>query len=275
MATKIGQAYRRVRLNTEFSHRSRLVDHANFKSHEWKSLLLSSFPVMAEASQELRGGQIGRIWTTFAFLIKIYMGPEKLMIDVGEERLQELHESLYDMYEEDFGQGACSFNWHNFSHMIVNRKHGRSNEISTDPFESAYGMIQNSYSPGTPGKGKQILERMLMRSLKGVHHNCKNTLNMATYNRENRNDDSILTDDEWNFYKVREVYRDQVKVVKIKTVPWFSQFDGTLPFSMVGVKRYDGYSDMEEIYPKNYFTGKAVMFEKYLLMGIYWDALFS
>ncbi len=275
MLATVSKAYASVRLPQEFSHRSRPVDMANFKSHEWKSLLMTSFPVIADAAQELRGGQSGVMWTLFAFLLRIYNGPEHFMNEIGEESLRSIHKRFYIAFESEFGEAACSFNVHAFSHMIENRKFGRQHVISTEAFESAYGMIQLSYAPGTRCIGKQILERMLIRLLRFRGHNCDYTLTFSRFKQENRNDDSIVTDDKWNFFKVKDVQKDTLTVVKIHKTRWVSEYDGDLPFHKAGVFRFNGYSDEKMCLPKSYFTGKGAMLEKKILMGLYWDLLFS
>ncbi len=275
MVSKVSKVYASVRLPHEFSHRARPVDMANFKSHEWKSLLMTSFPIIADAGQELRGGHCGVMWTLFVFLLRIYNGPEQYMQELGEARLRDIHKKFYKAFESEFGEGACSFNLHAFSHMIENRQFGRQHDISTESFESAYGMIQLSYAPGTRCIGKQILERMLIRLLKYQGHYCEYRLKFEQFKQENRYDDSIVTDDNWNFFKVKSVNKDTLKVVKIHKRKWVSLFDTDLPFDKAGVFQFNGYSDEEIILPKTQFTGKGVMYEKRILMGLYWDLLFS
>ncbi len=274
-AKAVSRIYVSVRLPREFSHRSRPVDLANFKGHEWKSLLMTTFHTIAAAGQQLRGGQIGRIVTLYTFLTKIYLGPEKFIDQVGRDALKAMHETLYDMYEEDFGQASCSFNWHSYCHMYEIRKMGRQSYTSTEPFESAYGMIKLSYEPGTKGMGVQILERMLLRCLRTRHHNCNITLKTGTFDRETRHDDSILVDDNWNFYKIRAQTATHVTVVDINKVKWESEFDPTLPFDLVGVYRFNGYGSVRREMPKSFFTGKGVIVEQRLMMGLSWDLLFS
>ncbi len=274
-AKTVSSVYMSVRLPREFSHRSRSVDHANFKGHEWKSLLMTVFHTMATAGQEMRGGHIGRIITLYTFLTKIYLGPETHMEQVGKETLKAMHETLYDMYEEEFGQAACSFNWHSYCHMYEIRQMGRQSYTSTEPFESAYGKVKLSFEPGTSGIGIQILERMMLRTLRTGYHNCKITLKMGTFDRETRHDDSILVDDNWNFYKIRDQTDTHVTVVDIKKVKWTSDFDPTLPFDLVGVFRFNGYGSVRRHMRKSFFTGKGVMVEQRILMGLSWDLLFS
>ena len=275
MQSKVTKAYVQVRLPREFSHRSRAVDLANYKSHEWKSLLMTCFPVIADACQELRGGSSGLMWTLFAFLLRIYNGPEHYLDDIGEDTLRDLHKCWYQVYEGEFGSAACSFNIHAFSHLLENRRFGRQHEISTEAFESAYGMIQLSYHPGTRAIGKQILEHMLMRLLKRRSHNCEYTLKFGRFKAGKRYDDSIVCDERWNFYKVIEVHRDSVTVVCINKTHWTSPYNPDLPFDKAGVYQFCGYGQERLTYPKSHFSGKGAMFDKRLLMGLYWDLLFS
>ncbi len=265
--------YTKVRLPREFSHCARPVDVAVFKGHEWKSLLLTAFPAIADAAELHYGQAVGRWWTIYAFLYRVYVAPGRFYYQFSRSYLESLHEELYEIYEDQFGEENCKFNVHSYCHMPDNRASGRQHEISTEDFESAYGIIQQCYTPGTRSIGVQILRKMMMRLI--GHDSCKHSLRMHKFKKGKKFDNSLLCDDQWGFYKVVKVDGDQVAVKKINTTAWRSKHYPELPFEKVGVVSYLSDSESEVTMRKSFFKGKAAMYDAELLMGIYWDALYS
>ncbi len=273
----VSEYYRSVRLPEEFSHRSRAIDYANFKGHEWKTLIMTSFVALCDAVQEEMGHKLAHIWISFVFLVLVYYGPEWLFYEFDQEYLHNIHEAMYDDFEMEFGPGACSYNWHAFYHMPIVRRLGRMCHVSTEPFESAYGAAQGSYHSGTRNIGMQIVRNMLVRCAGHTPKYCSNRLHMEPERELLRSDNSILLDNLLQYYKVLAVHDDDVTVKRMKTKNWECHHDPTLPFHLVGVVVFTGdLDDQQQRYPKTYFKGKGVLLPTFkLLVPLYWDLIFS
>ncbi len=272
----VSDIYRKVRLPSEFSHRARPIDYPNFKGHEWKSLAVTTFPTICDIVQTEIDHQTAHVWLLFIFLIFVYNGPDWIRQRLGKDYLKAIHSQLYEEFEESFGQSACTFNWHNFWHMPEIRDSGTSCQHSTEPYESAYGLVQVSFAPGTRNVGLQIVRNMLLRM---VDHQagkaCRKHLVIEPEKAKTKRDDSIVIDKYLNYYKVMNMEGNQLAVQKIMTKPWTSDIDNNLPMSMVGVKVYQGLRPKQSLMLKENVRGKGVMAENGVLVPMYWDLLFS
>ncbi len=273
----ISDVYVQLQLPSEFSHRPRIIDYPNFKSHEWKSLCVCTIPTICEVlKEEDDEGGMAHLWLLFIFLILAYHGPDWVFDDLGEEYLKELQEKWYDEFQLELGPAACSFNVHNFFHMPEIRKLANPTEISTEPFESAYGLVQMSYAPGSRNVGKQIIRNMLLRAINVGPNHCHRSLIIqpsikddVTYN------DSYVMDSKFQFYKVTEVAGDHVSAVKVITTPWTCPFDPSLPMDKVGIFEYNGLSRNVKHYHRDTFVGKAVIHQGKHIIGLHRNLLFS
>ncbi len=272
----VSDHYKSIRLPEEFSHRARQIDYANFKAHEWKSLVMTSFTAICDIVQQEVGHECAHIWVTFVFLVLVYYGPEWLFYEFEQDYLHDLHERMYDEFEMEFGQGACSYNWHAFYHMPIVRRLGRQCHVSTEPFESAYGLAQGSYQSGTRNIGLQLIRNMLVRCAGHTPEYCQNKLHLEPEKKSLRSDNSIALDKMLNYYKVLGVHGQEVRVRAMVTNDWECHHDPTLPFSKVGVVKYTGQLDLvERTYPKEFFMGKGVLLPDGVLVPMYWDLLYS
>ncbi len=273
---KISDVYSRLSLPSEFSHRSRTIDYPNFKGHEWKSLAVSCFPTICHVVEEEIDHATAHVWLLFVYLILLYNGPEWAMVDIGDNYLAILHQLFYEQFEEAFGEGACSFNVHAFSHMKDIRMSGKSSQVSTEPYESAYGEVQVAYRSGTRNIGLQIVSNML---IKRMNHRegkgCRKTLAIEPRIKDVRFDDSIVIDERYNYYKVVSVEDQLMAVKKMKTAHWESPVDTNLPMKFAGVFKYIDTMDQEILLRREDVKGKGVLTEDELLIPFYEDLLFS
>ena len=272
----VSAKYRRTHLPTEFSHRSREVDAPNFKAHEWKTLIMTSFLAISEACEEKHGGDLPKLVALYAFLLRVYVSPPGTAARIGKEYLQELHTEFYDLFEQEFGPMACRFNVHSFFHMPEVVEFGKMTEVSTEPYESAYGHVLKSFVAGTRNIGLQILRKMMLRVMFHTEDYCSPTLNMAPRVADVQHDDSLLCDNSWNFYKVlAKPEGPGVHVQDIITEVWQSPYDARLPYHEVGVKKLVSFDGEKRYLPLTHFTGKAALYEKVLLMGFHEEAIYS
>ncbi len=273
---KVGEVYRKLSLPSEFSHRARTIDYPNFKGHEWKSLAVSCFPTICTVVEEEIDHATAHVWQLFIFLVLVYNGPEWAMKKIGDRYLDILHRLLYEQFEDAFGKGACSFNWHAFSHMREIRQCGKSSQISTEPYESAYGEVQVAYKSGTRNIALQIVNNML---IKRINHRegkgCRNSLAIEPRTKDLRYNDSIVLDEQYNYYQVVKVENDLMAVRKMKTGHWTSPVDSNLPMKFAGVFSYEGTMDEEILLRREDVKGKGIVTEDNVVIPFYEDLLFS
>ncbi len=272
----VSSVYKKYRLPQEFTHRAREVDYANFKAQEWKCLTVTAFETICDVVLQEIGHELAHVWCLFAYLIFIHYGPQASRDKVGQERLEELHEALYDEFEDEFGAGACTFNWHSFSHLPEVAKLGSPIDMSTNAFESAYGLVQQSYAPATRNRGLQIVRNMLLRSINhspGVH--CKNNVIIEPTPDGLRHNDSIVVTEDLSFYKVKATINDNVIVYAMNTEPWSSKHDSTLDWSATGIALYKGLIERDICLRRSDIRGKGVMTAGNVLVPMYYNLLFS
>ncbi len=275
IADRISAEYMRLRLPTEFQHKSRQLDYANFKSHEWKSITVSCFPVICQVVHDEYGEGAAQVWLLFVYLILVYNGPSHVRDCIGRRNLETLHKNLYELFEDEYGKGACTFNWHNFSHMPEIIERATTPQMSTESFESAYGRVQKSYVSGTRNIGKQITINMILR---GIMHRegpkCGNHLAMEPF-KDLRRNDSIIIDDNLDYYEVKATSEDNVCVARINTEKWCCPQDPTIPMHLVGVFKYVGVDESTTLVPRDNFCGKGLLTPNGVLIPLYKDLLFS
>ncbi len=271
---RVSQHYRFVRLPSEFTHKSRPIEYPHFKAQEWKSMVVTSFMVICQVVTEEVGHKLAHIWCLFTFLIFLYNSPEWIFNQFQTKDLEDLQQQFYDEFEEELGQAACSYNLHAFYHMPLSRKCARSHNVSTEPFESAYGEVQTSYKAGTRNVALQIVRNMMLKAMNHTPEYCKHRLILLPEN-QTRSDDSIVLDERLTYYKIKAVNENTVTVQEMLTLPWSCPTDPTLPFALVGVQKFDKYNDVTKQLPISLLKGKGVHLRNGLLVPFYWDLLYS
>ncbi len=273
---EVSEIYRMLNLPSEFSHRSREVDYPNFKGHEWKSLAVTCFPSICKIVEEYIDHATAHVWLLFIFVILINNGPQWARDDIGEDYMSVIHELLYDQFQDSFGEAACTFNWHAFSHMQDISKSGKPSQLSTEPYESAYGEVQAVYRPGTRSIGLQIVSNMMIKRLNHTQGRaCENHLVIAPRCKDVRFDDSIVMDNEYNYYRVCQVERELVAVCAIKTKEWKCPTDTNLPMRYVGVCQYVETSQVQVLLKKTDIVGKGIITADGVVIPLHKELLFS
>ena len=273
---KISNIYKKINLPSEFSHRSREIDYANFKGHEWKSMSVSCFPSICKLVEEEAGHATAHVWLLFIFLALINYGPQWARDEIKDAYLIVLHELMYEQFQDAFGESACTYNWHAFSHMPDISKHGKPSEISTEPFESAYAQVQASYKSGTRNIGIQIVSNMLIKRLNHTEgFACRRHLKIEPRATEVRFDDSIVLDEHYNYYRVVHVEGELFAANPIRTKPWTCAIDPNLPMRFVGVCLFAEASEVEVVLRREDIRGKAVITPDNIIIPFYQEMLFS
>ena len=272
----VNERYRQLNLPSEFSHRSREIDYANYKGHEWKSMAISCFPYICKIVEELVDHETAHVWLLFTFLVLMYNGPQWAKDEIGEDYLRNLHELAYEQFEEAFGECACTFNWHAFYHLPEISECGKPSEISTEPFESAYGEVQVAYRSGTRNIGLQIVNNMMIKRLNHKQGpGCERRLQLQPREKDVRFDDSIVCDQQFNYYRIVKVENDLMAARKITTKEWTCPTDVNIPMRYVGVCEYISTSDHETLLKTVDVFGKAIITKDYVIIPFTKEILFS
>ncbi len=273
---ELSDIYRDLNLPSEFSRRSRPIDYANYKGQEWKSLTISCFWEICDSVQKEIGQQTAHVWLLYTYLVIIYNGPKWCREALGEDQLVLLHGQLYELFSDEFGPGACTFKWHSFSHMPEICDFGTPQQLSTEPYESAYGRVKTAYRPGTRNIGLQIARTMLLRCVdhvEGIH--CTNRLKIRKRTKDIRFDDSIVMDEYFNFYKVVETCGKDIYAKPIKKKNWKCPHDTSLDMSLAGIFIYKGVLDEIVTINRANVMGKGILTARKLLIPFTTDMLFS
>lgn len=269
----VSKAYNALRLPTEFSRRSRPIDHAVFKAQEWKSLILCGLPILVRESFTHQTPMVANIWALFGFLVRVYLLPDDLFEQFPRRYLTDLHKAFYDKYEEQFGKSNCTFNTHSFSHSLQTRDSGSYSDLSTEAFESSYGFLQDSYAPGTMSVGKQGLVNMLIRY---INHNdeCDREFHLSPDKGSHFRDDSLIATQNFKFYKILSVSHSYVTAVKLLTRNWFCPGMEDIPFDKVGVYKFIEQTDETCVLKKKEIIAKAVLVDDNVILAITYDACY-
>ena len=113
-----------------------------------------------------------KLWLMLSFMIRSCILPQDEFELIPSDVILNYCHSFYKLYEQLFGPQNCTYNTHILcAHLLQMRNNGPLSETSAFPFESFYGELRNSFTPGTNSTLKQIFSKSLLkRSL--AFHSC-------------------------------------------------------------------------------------------------------
>ena len=249
----------------EFSRRSRDLDFAVYKAEEFRNLILFFFPhVLSCIEDEAKEREL---WLYLAFMIRSCVIPDSEYFNVSASHIYHACEKFYKIYEKIFGVTNCSYSIHVLcSHLLQIRQLGPLTETSAFKFESFYGEIRNSFTPGTPSTLKQIMEKILLkRSLSA--HSCEKPIYLSNYDTALQCNSLIYTfiNDNYNIYKVIDEIGEDVVCHPQGTFPCEFKETPELPWSSIGVFQ-KGASSTEVIkIPHKSIAGKVLKVGEFLI----------
>lgn len=249
----------------EFSRRSRDLDFAVYKAEEFRNLILFFFPHVLQCVE--KNAKERAIWLYLAFMIRACTLPDNEYFNVNVNEISSSGQKFYTLYEKVFGVSNCTYSTHVVgSHMPQIRQLGPLTETSAFKFETFYGEIRNSFTPGTPSSLKQIFENvMLKRSLGG--HSCEKSIHISNYDTSLQCNSLVYTydNDNVNIYKIIDIV-DEVAICH-EQGKYTCTFDETpeLCWSSVGVFNTGALSTETVNIPQNAIAGKALKVGSYLI----------
>ena len=246
-----------VKVVSECSRRARALDFAVWKGQEFRNLVIFFFPVVIDCLEE--NAQERKLWLFHAFAIRACTLPQKEFQDVDIDEIESCCEKYYALYERLFGQQNCSYNTHIvFSHLIEMRAHGPLTFTSAFGFESFYGEIRNSFTPGTVSPLKQIMSKVLLkRALE--HHTCKPKILFTNYetSKECNNLIYTYTNKSYHFYRIEEIDGKMLNCVKIETSDVTYPNAPNLNWKSVGHVKFENVTSERKVINSK-FAGKVM-----------------
>ena len=242
----------------EFSRRARNLDLSVMKGQEMRNIIIVFFPIVIECIEGTAKER--RLWLLLAYLVRACILPNDEFDELVMSVLKYCGDQFYDLYEKLFGVSNCAYYTHMIgSHMPEIRCHGPLTLTSAFGFESFYGEVRHSFTPGTISPLKQILQKVLLkRSIS--HHSCNSPIFFSPKDGSMESNSYIytFTDKKYEFFKIKSINNDLFECSKVGKYPHTFPETPTLNWEKVGVFQVGGISeDTEQIQKKN-VAGKIV-----------------
>ena len=165
----LDQKLEELKLPTEFPRRTRGIDIGNWKSQEFRNMILALFPTVIKA---ILSPACKKVWYLMVYISRALHLPKHLMIQTA--LTDTLLHDWYRKYEAAFSEHNCTYNTHIMTHVLEVRALGPITETSAYPYEDTYGMLKKGFKEGTCSSGKQAMENSLLVAKGG--HACKKSL---------------------------------------------------------------------------------------------------
>ena len=194
-----------VLVPSEFPRGTKAYD-AYWKASEYRNLLVAFFPLVVDCIPTERR-QERTLWLLLAYLTRACILSDEEYRTFSQAKLKQHHDHFYKLFTNLFGEKNCSYNIHVFSHLQTIRRQGKLQKTSAFPFEASYGILKESYCPGTTSPGKQAMTRLLSR-YGPIGHKCERNLTHALRLTRKKND-SIVHCRDGQFYRLLSLPNDQ------------------------------------------------------------------
>ena len=191
----------------EFSRRARDLDFSVYKAEEFRNLVVFFFPHVLECIE--KSAKERECWLYLSFMIRACILPDKEYFNVNNNEIKTACNKFYKIYEKLFGYSNCTYSLHVLCcHLLEIRQLGPFTETSAFKFESFYGEIRNSFTPGTTAPLKQIFEAtMLKRSLSA--HCCEKSTHISNYDTALQCNSLVYTyNDNVEMFKIIDIIED-------------------------------------------------------------------
>ena len=184
----------------EFSRRARSLDFSVMKGQEFRNIILFFFPLVVNCIEPEAGER--KLWLLFAYMIRACILPNEEYANIDPDIVNSCARRYYVLYEELFHVRNCSYNTHVVcSHLSKMRVHGPLTLTSAFGFESFYGEMRHSFTPGTASPLKQIMEKILIKRAIGPHC-CKPSIFYSPKDSSMESNSHVYTfnENDYNFF---------------------------------------------------------------------------
>ena len=247
-----------VLVHREFSRRVRNLDFSVMKGEEFRNILIFFFPIVIKCIEPRAKER--RLWLVFAYMIRACILPNNEYNLINPDVVKYCCQQFYTLYEKLFHARNCSYNTHVMcSHLPKIRLHGPLTLTSAFGFESFYGEMRHSFTPGTASPLKQILEKILIKRTLS-HHCCKRPIFFSPKDSAMESNSYVytFTDNEYQFYKIMSIQDDNFECKSVGKYEAAFTETPTLNWSKVGVFRAGGISEENHYIQKENVSGKVI-----------------
>lgn len=249
----------------EFSRRVRCLDFSVMKGQEFRNLVLFFFPLVIKCIEPEAGER--KLWLTLAYMIRACILPNDEFQNIEIAVVRECGQKFYVLYEELFHPRNCSYNTHVVSsHLPTIRVHGPLTLTSAFGFESFYGEMRHSFTPGTQSPLRQILEKVLIKRAIGPHC-CKPSMFFSAKDSPMESNSQIYQFDgnTFHFFKIMHIDDETLYCQKLSKSEAYFPETPDLHWSKVGVfKAGNLTTEMAQI-AKNNVSGKFLTVDNLFL----------
>ena len=242
----------------EFSRRIRSLDISVMKGQEYRNIVLFFFPIVIKCIEP--NGKERKLWLLFAVMIRSTVLPENEFKNINLQDVYESSQAFYELYEKLFGPRNCVYNTHIVSsHIVDMRFHGPLTVTSAFGFESFYGELRHSFTPGTQSMLKQCFSKVLLKRSISYHY-CQNSIYYS--NKETNLENNTL------IYQFKDLSHKMYKIIEIEDDVLICKQQGRYSYSFpelskinwsaLGVYKQGPLSDEIVKIHKNNVHGKVI-----------------
>ena len=250
-----------VKVPKEFSRRARTLDLSVMKAQELRNVLLFFFPIVLTCiPNEPKEKQL---WLLLTFMIRACIVPTIEFQNVNLAHVEQSCTKFYTLFYQLFGDTNCSYSVHLIgTHLLQMRHKGPFTFTSAFIFESFYGEMRQSFTPGTTSTLKQILEKILLKRILG-HHNCETSIYFSHKDTALECNSYIytFTNNKHNLYIIQEIDPNNNDLFTCCPLGYFpAKFNETpnLNWTTVGVFRQGGMSSDCVVVNRASIAGKVI-----------------
>lgn len=251
----------------ECSRRARKLDFSVIKAEELRNIGIFFFPHVLQCIEP--NAKERRCWLLMAYMLRSCTIPSNEFRPLDLSVIEDVCMKFYILYEKLFGSNNCTYNTHIFGgHLMEMRVHGPLTATSAFGFETFYGEMRNSFTPGTQSQLKQIMEKVLIKRALSFHC-CNKSLYFADHDTPQECNTLVYCYEAntYQIYKIIKVQADSLVCYKQGkfTCSFKETSDLNLNWSQIGVFKKGGVMSTPIIVPKSKIAGKVINVGEYLL----------
>ena len=254
-----------VKYPRECSRRARDLDFAVLKAQEYRNMALFLFPIILECIEE--DAKERKLWLLLSFMFRACTVPNEEHAKIPENLIHSCMDTFYILYEKLFGLINCTYSVHVVSsHLPEIRGEDPLTETSAFCFESFYGEMRNSFTPGTVSSTKQIIQKTFLKRILGKH-SCNSPITITAHDTALECNSLVYTYENgaYNFYKVIGIDQNNLTCYKQGKFPCQTNEAPNLRWDLVGVFERGGVLEDKVNLSLNEVKGKVMVVNNYLI----------
>ena len=237
----LNDIYAATKIPSEMTHKTGNVHVPAMKAAEWQLMdmfCLTQFSLSIDGPEDLK-----KVFLSYSFLVRVLYIEDEVLAQISPMSILEKTVDIFlKAYARLFGETTFTFNLHGFLHFVQYRiRNGPVWTYSTGPFESMYSKAKQCYKGNTRNVPKQILQNF--HAFQDQYHVCRNKKRLKfSASTSLKTDDSLVFYNQ-NFYRVTLVQDPVLTLQKLKTSSINTTNLVRVPWSIVGVRKYEGESN--------------------------------